>query len=351
MRILHSIIALVVAAFATLPLAAQTVRGSVVDAEARPVPGMLVSLHGPEGGATLSGGLTGADGRFALRAPGAGRYTVRAERIGYRRVEAPVEVVAGVDAEVRLTTSVQAFVLAPLRVESDARCVVRPGAGLQAYELWQQAATALRATAVAQEQQLVQYTVRTYTSEWTGLRRERHRDPPRQVTGNPFQTLSPADLARRGYLREDEETFEFYGPDARVLLSDHFLDTHCLFVQTEGGERGHVGVGFEPVAGRAPVDIRGTLWLDARTGELRFVEYEYTGLPGGSPMFPSGGRIEFQRQRSGAWVVSRWHIRSAWVPTTEPPGPGQVRIAVVTQVREAGGRVTDVRVRPANAQP
>jgi hypothetical protein len=323
------------------PLAAQTVRGVVVDAEARPVAGMVVSLHGSADGAARAGGLTGADGRFSIRARAPGRYTLRAERIGYQRVETPVEVADGETVEVRLTAAVEAFVLAPLQVETDERCVVRPGVGLQAYELWQQAATALRATALAQDQALVEYTVRTYSSELVGARSRRRTDPPRRVTGSPFQTLEPAALARHGYMRENGSSFAFYGPDARVLLSDEFLDTHCLYVRRDGDE---VGVAFEPVDGRTAVDIHGVLWLNARTGELREVEYKYTGVAAGGRASSSGGRIEFQRQRSGAWIVSRWYIRAAHVQ--QDPRAGQT---VIASFLEAGGEVTNARVAGEDA--
>jgi hypothetical protein len=347
MRSIRLLLALAAVFLSVSSAAAQAVRGVVVEGDdSQPVEGMVVSLHPSGGGAALSGGLTNAEGRFVVRAPGPGRYMVRAERVGYRRVEVDVEVVDSEPAEVRLATGVEAFVLPPMQVTSDSRCVVRPGAGLQAYDLWEQAAVALRATALAQDRELVEYTVRTYTSEVAGMRTRRRRDDPRRVTGNPFQTLSPGALAKRGYMAQDASSVSYFGPDAAVLLSDEFMDTHCLSVQRTGGERGHIGVAFEPVEGRNVVDIRGTLWLDARTGELRHVDYVYTELPGSPHGSSSGGRIEFQRQRSGAWVVRRWSIRTSQVQQERARASGELQIAV--DIREAGGEVTDVRVTDVN---
>ncbi|HEX2076323.1 MAG TPA: hypothetical protein VHG08_01405, partial [Longimicrobium sp.] len=138
--------------------------------------------------------------------------------------------------------------------------------------------------------------------------------------------------------------------DATVLLSDEFQDTHCLYVhsqvnvRTEGGGWGKVGLAFEPAADRGVVDIRGTMWLDARTGELRSVEYEYTGLSDGSRRSPARGEVQFQRLPSGAWIASRWHIRTARIVYgTGPHSRRSTRpIEILGDVREAGGEVSEI---------
>lgn len=344
MRLLR-FLPLIAALLAAAPAAAQTVRGVVVEeGTARPVAGATVVLAAA-GGATAAGALTDAAGRFSLTAPAPGRYTVRAERVGHAAASVQVELRAGETVEVRLSTAARAFVLPTLQVTADERCVVRPGVGLQAYELWEQAATALRATAVAQEHALVEYTVQTYRRALSvgGSFRPR-RDPPRRVTGQPFATLPPAVLSQRGYLAEDGDTLVFYGPDARVLLSGEFMDTHCLYVQPAAGAPGEVGVAFEPVGTGERVEIRGTLWLDAGTGELRSVEYEYTGLPSGSQRSPSGGRLEFQRVPSGAWIVRRWYIRTALILRGPDYRPDTRMGEIIADLREAGGEVTDIQV-------
>jgi Carboxypeptidase regulatory-like domain len=346
-----SLIPLLLALLSAAPLSAQTIRGALVDEGGRPVDGTVVGLYPAAGGRAVAGGLTDAEGRFSLSAPEPGRYRVRAERVGYRAASAEVDLVAGETSEVRLTTAVQAFVLDPIEVAADTRCVVRPGAGMRAYELWQQAAVALRATELVEDQELVEYTVRTYRRDVMRSRRPR-QNPPLRVRGQPFETLSPAELAEHGYLRDAGDSVAIYGPDATVLLSDEFQDTHCLYVhsqvnvQTRDGVRGEVGLAFEPAADRGIVDIRGTLWLDARTGELRSVEYEYTGLSDGSERSPSRGEVQFQRLPSGAWIVSRWHIRTARIVrgTGEESRRATRPVEILGDVREAGGEVSDITV-------
>ena len=308
---------------------------------------------GAGGGRAVHGGLTDGEGRFFLSAPATGRYLVRAERIGYQPAWAEVELAAGETAEVRLTTAVRVFVLDPVAVTADTRCIVRPGTG-RAYDLWQQAAVALRATELVEDQELVEYTIQTYRRDVIRSRRAR-RDPPQRVRGQPFETLPPAELAKRGYLRDGGDTITLYGPDATVLLSDEFQDTHCLYVhselnvRTERGQSSQVGLAFEPVEDRGIVDIRGTMWLDAHTGELRSVEYEYVGLPDGSERSPSRGEVRFQRLPSGAWIVSRWHIRSARILYGTGPHSrrGTRPVDVLGDIREAGGEVSDIRTLPA----
>ncbi|HEX2076787.1 MAG TPA: carboxypeptidase-like regulatory domain-containing protein, partial [Longimicrobium sp.] len=264
------LLTLFIALLTSTPLSAQTVHGVLVDDAGRPVDGTVVGLHPEGGGRAVHGGLTDGEGRFSLSAPAPGRYRVRAERIGYQPASAEVELATGETEEVRLATAVKAFVLDPVEVTADTRCVVRPGAGMRAYEMWQQAAVALRATELVEDQELVEYTIRTYRRDVIRSRRVR-QDPPQRVRGQPFETLSPAELAEHGYLRDSGDTITIYGPDATVLLSDEFQDTHCLYVhsqmnvRTEAGERGVVGLAFEPAEDRDVVDIRGTMWLDART--------------------------------------------------------------------------------------
>jgi len=70
-----------------------------------------------------------------------------------------------------------------------------------------------------------------------------------------------------------------------------------------------VGIGFEPAPSRKLPDVQGTIWLDGRTFELRFVEFRYTqlGIFEGSDRV--GGEVHFGKLVNGAWVTSRWFLR------------------------------------------
>jgi hypothetical protein len=66
---------------------------------------------------------------------------------------------------------------------------------------------------------------------------------------------------------------------------------------------------FEPESEREVPEVRGTIWLDARTFELRLVEFRYSRLPSPSGNRNIGGEVHFTRLPSGAWIVERWFIR------------------------------------------
>src|SRR5207253_4456488 len=73
-----------------------------------------------------------------------------------------------------------------------------------------------------------------------------------ELTGEavtPFVSADPELLARDGYVDGDlERGATFYAPDAAILLSDRFLDSHCLRVQAPPEDRRDdlIGLAFEP---------------------------------------------------------------------------------------------------------
>lgn len=105
---------------ATMPTAAQTVRGRLVDiTTGEPVAAADMSLlYGASGKKVAKRGLTTDSGSFSFtNAPG--RYRLRAERIGYRTVVSPpFDIVASEPLKVELDISIKAVPLAPLVVVS-----------------------------------------------------------------------------------------------------------------------------------------------------------------------------------------------------------------------------------------
>ncbi|MGQ0562884.1 MAG: carboxypeptidase regulatory-like domain-containing protein, partial [Gemmatimonadota bacterium] len=122
-------------------------------------------------------------------------------------------------------------------------------------------------------------------------------------------------LAAAGFVRAARaDSVAFFGPDAEVLLSDAFLNTHC-FIAVSGRDeaRGLVGLSFRPIPGRKLADIAGTLWIEPRTSELRYIEFHYVGLPRALSVARAGGRTDFRRLSNGLWIVDRWYIRTPLV--------------------------------------
>jgi hypothetical protein len=111
-------ILLILASFVAAPSTAQTIRGTVVeDATGTPIDGALVTLLTEAGDSVSSVIADGGD--FVLRAPRAGRYRLRAQRLGYVTTETrDIEIAPGVETNVRIAMGTEAVPLDPLHVES-----------------------------------------------------------------------------------------------------------------------------------------------------------------------------------------------------------------------------------------
>jgi hypothetical protein len=88
------------------------------------------------------------------------------------------------------------------------------------------------------------------------------------------------------------------------------------------------------------VEVRGTLWLDAMSAELRSLDYEYVPFFGSATVTRGGGHLDFERLPEGAWIVRHWWIRQAMHGRDRSRAPGGLYY-------ETGGEITDVeRIGP-----
>ena len=310
-----------------------------------PIQGAFVTLLDEEGG-RLQSALTNEQGRCLFTIPELGLYSVRAQMIGRETRESPAfQVTSEERFSQELSLPIRAIPLRGITAEGSPRCAVRPEEGERTAVLWEEARKALEVNAWALDQELFRYQVenrvREYDPEGHRVRNER-REVLSGFFREPFRSRPASDLATRGFVQAiDGDTLAF-APDAAVLLSDPFLDTHCFELQ-QGEEDQLVGLAFKPVTLRSVTDIRGTLWLDSSTGELRSVEFLYTGRlaedRGGTP----GGRLEFDRLPSGAWIVRRWHIRMPILAEVENRAAGvAVSELRIVGLQEEGGEVTRI---------
>lgn len=337
-------------ALTAVPLHAQTVRGALTEeGSGAPIPGTLVVLL-DAAGTQRAGVLTDAAGRFVLQAPAPGRYTLRAERIGYATpTSGPLELAAGETQELRMSASARPTALEGLVVRGKRRCSARSGSAETA-ALWEEARKALRTASWTQGQRSFRYSTREYRRELDLRSLRVLRDTGTVQTSLvriPFSSIPAEQLAAGGYYQPGAGgEYYYYAPDADVLLSDTFLDTHCFRAESGEGERsGQVGLAFEPMRSERRTDVKGVLWLDRKTSELRSLEYRYTGLEVEGPQDRVGGRVDFERLPTGAWIVRRWRIRMPRVSVrTTHTGPGmEEKRSVITGLAEAGAEVTEIR--------
>lgn len=120
---------LVLLAAAAGDVAGQAVEGTLLDAETgEPIPGATVTLARTSDGSGTGlarSALTAEDGRFRLSGVPTGRYTLRAERIGYHAVTSPpFDVLRGEVLTLELRASTHAVPLSPLTVTADRPALV-----------------------------------------------------------------------------------------------------------------------------------------------------------------------------------------------------------------------------------
>ncbi len=328
---------------------AQVVTGRLVDRmERTPIDGAMVWLldeqDRPRGQV-----LTNERGAFIVTAPDGGFYKIRADRIGHASSFSELfQVMAGDTIFVPIEAEVEAIQLAAIDVEADRQCRIRPEAGEATAIVWDEARKALEAAAWTTGSGVYLYELTYYSRDLDREARQVEREETRRsavLRQRTFVSRPATDLVESGFVQRDGNDFVYYAPDAEVLLSDEFLDTHCL--ELRAGRRdseGLIGIGFSPVRGRGVPDIDGTLWLDPVSSELRFLDFRYVNLESGIRDDNVGGRVEFQPLPAGPWIVRRWSIRMPFVNTQRAFGSTEIR-NVLAGLHEEGAQVTQVRDR------
>ncbi|HZD03903.1 MAG TPA: hypothetical protein VE173_03270, partial [Longimicrobiales bacterium] len=207
-----------------------------------------------------------------------------------------------------------AIELAGIEVAGEQRCTVRPGSGLRTAEVWEEARKALRLAAWTEAQEAVAFRAVDVEAELDPgtlkVRKERRRSHSGYIHGSPYESYPAEDLAENGYVRPAPGgRWTYLAPDAGVLLSDPFLDGHCFELTGDESRPELIGLAFRPVDRGSDADIRGVLWLDRRSSELRTLEFTYTTLPYPVESELIGGKVDFERLASGPWIVRSWRIR------------------------------------------
>lgn len=347
------------AALLALPAAvrAQTVVGEVVDAGAGGTLANAVVVLVDSTQARRGGVLTDSAGRFVLGVPASGTWTVRAERVGSLSASSePLTLAAGDTARVRLVLGAAAR-LSAVRVTARERCRVRPAEGEAAARLWDEARKALVGTTLGDASRGVRLGrfTREIEADRRTVRREVWSLAPTGVQA--FRSMDVADLGTRGFVEPamsaaGGDSVVYYAPDAEVLLSDAFLESHCLrAVPPTPGRAGQLGVAIEPVPrrGEKRADVRGTLWVDTASFELREFEFEYVDLPPNVPPGRASGMVGFARRPDGSWYVDRWMITMPVEEVTTVTRPGATSLHnlhardvveqhVTSRATEIGGR-------------
>jgi hypothetical protein len=161
----------------------------------------------------------------------------------------------------------------------------------------------------------------------------------------PWRELPADSLRRAGYvIPQRDNTVTYFAPGLGVLLSDGFVEDHCFRLTTDRKSPMLVGIAFEPSPDRKNVaEIRGTMWVDRASAELRRLEFAYANV---SPeeQQRAGGDVEFKRVRDGTWLISRWNIRMPVLEQDVRGSSGGFRSEVkVAAMQVSGGQLALAR--------
>jgi hypothetical protein len=324
-------------------VAAQVVRGTVTERETgAPLPGVVVSLESTAPDATPISVLSDPQGAYAIRGP-AGAYRVTAKRIGVQRYFSEEFALGpGETRPLDIVMDRVVFELPAVRVVESGLCITRGEDRQRVLSLWDEARTALTATALSRRDKLFDGSITRYKRSLDPRSLRVLEDAWGELSGTLEGTFNSPDgetLSRTGYWRQQGNDALYWAPDGDVLLSRAFQRDHCFGVaQTRGDRAGLVGLSFAPAPERTMAEVQGVLWMDERTFALEFVEFTYTGLPEAQFNERVGGELHFSRLASGAWVISRWFLRMPeYVAETDTRAPVLMTRATIRTIVEEGG--------------
>jgi len=329
----------------TAPASAQVVRGRLAEAGGEGAVAHAMMSLADSSGTPVSQTLTRSNGRFQLVASAPGTYRVRADRIGYATTFSDYFALAADDTlALNMEAPVEAVELAGITVEADRNCRLRPEDGLAVSKVWEEARKALAAAAWTQDRGLYRYEMLRVRMELDSAGRRvlsEKREYEDGYRASPFVSVPAEELMTKGFAVLTPEESIYRAPDASVLLSSAFLDTHCLRL-TGRNEAGWLALGFEPGPGRRIPDIAGTFWLDPETARLQRLDFHYRNLnlPGSFASAKPGGWVEFREMPNGAWIVESWRLRMPR-PGTRSDRTGR-RVPTLSGVTVEGGDVLRV---------
>src|SRR6478672_3496357 len=335
------------------PVAAQVVRGLVTEKTTNaPLDGVVLTVLDPRDTVVVQA-LSNDGGGFEIRLPSPGMYTLDVKRIGAKRVRlTPFAVGEGETKRVDVVLEPVPTVLSSVNVMGRTSCVRNPQTNAKTAALWEDARAALTASVITRsltvgDDSVTRFERKLDVNTWKVLSESRQKLSA--SIDHPFKSLPAEVLSVGGYITVNQDSSaDYYAPDADVLLSDTFLADHCFKIELGTFEHtGYVGLAFQPVKERKKPDIKGVLWMDGKTAELRTLEFNYTWLPNDIRPVDYGGTVSFFRLPGGRWIVRSWRIRMPEFGYQRmgqrydgtPISLGRSGTPIVTRVAEEGGAV------------
>lgn len=329
----------VLGAIVALPFAAQaqSIVGEVRAREGlRPLDGALITVLSATG-ERVAQSISNQEGLFRIPSLRSGTYAVTARRIGTRptRVDS---VVVGEQGPARLTILLDPIVvpLELVRVEGRSRC----GRGIAddpvAARMVEELVTALRLTSASRSER-IDAVVTSYIQHLdpvTGLVLADTTTTYRGSYTSPFVSVSAHTLAEGGFARSDRSgAMTYLAPDAEVLASDEFLESHCFRPVAHATDSALVGLELRPASRNRP-DIEGMIWFQRTSAELQELDVQYVGVPALGAT-PARARVAFRKAAGGSWIASEWSIQTPIVVVIRNPNERIGRLRIQGEARDS----------------
>ncbi|MEP6779664.1 MAG: carboxypeptidase regulatory-like domain-containing protein [Gemmatimonadaceae bacterium] len=307
-------------------VAAQSLRGAVVDRLGQPLPGVVVMLLD----STLTAvnqALTNERGEYRVLAPASGTYRMRTLRIGYQPVlSKPVALAVGTTVSERIVLESVRVLLPTVRVTENRVCGRQAAAeSATMLAVWEQAMASVQAADLVSTSRGLTATTMQLDRRLDargGRVREQLANVRTDYVREPWKAVSADSLRHQGYVWSDSSgaSSTYNAPGLKSLLSPFFLEDHCISLAV-ARDTGELGIAFEPTPARRKLsEIRGTLWLARATAALQRMEFTFTNTPGSAiANARAGGTMNFARLADGSIVVTAWDIRMPVFVHDAPP--------------------------------
>jgi hypothetical protein len=225
-----------------------------------------------------------------------------------------------------------ALELPPIMASAGSKCSKGAGDAAAVSMIWEDVRKALSIGAWTSQSQKQYYRIESKRQTFAVLNKYRPLSSKIDTTagsnaGGAFKSFSQDSLLEKGFIQmNDRGEPVFFGPDAELILSDAFQQTHCLHAVNDPKQPGLVGVAFEPNRTSKNTDIVGTVWIDRNTRELRRLEFGYDKVPEPADRKTASGEMGFVRLPTGMWIISDWTLTAPIIFTDRrQPGKGTVR--------------------------
>lgn len=324
---------------------AQVVRGVVTDSTNRPISGVVVLLLDASS-QSRARALSDERGEFRISAPGAGTYSLRTQRIGFRPTTTPkIELRVGGEVSQRVVVTGLPITLDTIRVADRNACRSFTDSGAATFAVWEQIRAALTATELTTGFRNISATTVAYERVLDPKGNKVLQQKATVSTGyvnRPWLSLSPDSLRRIGYVvTQRDNSVVYYAPGIDALLSPSFANDHCFRVTRDSKRAELIGLAFEPTPDRKrTAEIAGTLWVDRASSQLRRLEFQFVNVPVEQGEM-AGGNLDFVRMRNGTWAIIQWNIRMPAFTSVVRPGHGAER--QLAEIQVAGGQLALAR--------